>query len=38
MISIADCRSILKKNGYEGIDDMPDERIRELRDFGLMDI
>ena len=33
MITVKECRKILKENGYEGIEDMTDERILELRDF-----
>ena len=33
MISVKECRKILKENGYEVIEDMTDERILELRDF-----
>lgn len=33
MLSVKECRRILKENGYEGIEDMTDERILELRDY-----
>lgn len=33
MLNVKECRKILKENGYEGIEDMTDERILELRDF-----
>jgi hypothetical protein len=33
MLNVRECRKILKENGYEGIEDMTDERILELRDF-----
>jgi len=33
MITVKECRRILKENGYKGIEDMTDERILELRDF-----
>ena len=33
MMTVKECRKILKENGYEGIEDMTDERILELRDF-----
>ena len=33
MITVKECRKILKDNGYEGIEDMTDERILELRDY-----
>lgn len=33
MITVKECRKILKENGYEGIEDMTDGRILELRDF-----
>ena len=33
MITVKECRKILEENGYEGIEDMTDERILELRDF-----
>ena len=33
MMTVKECRKILKKNGYEGLEDMTDERILELRDF-----
>lgn len=33
MITVKECRKILKENGYEGIEDMNDERVLELRDF-----
>ena len=33
MMTVKECRKILKENGYEGIEDMTDERILELRDY-----
>jgi len=33
MLNVKECGKILKENGYEGIEDMTDERILELRDF-----
>ncbi len=33
MLNVKECRKILKENGYEGIEDMTDERIMELRVF-----
>ena len=33
MLSVKECRRILKENGYEGLEDMTDERILELRDY-----
>ena len=33
MLSVKECRKILKGNGYEGIEDMTDERLLELRDY-----
>ena len=33
MITVKECRKILKENGYKGIEDMTDERILELRDY-----
>ena len=33
MITVKECRRILKENGYEGIEDMTDERILELRNY-----
>ena len=33
MITVKECRRILKENGYEKIEDMTDERILELRNY-----
>lgn len=33
MMTVKECRRILKENGYKGIEDMTNERILELRDY-----